>query len=139
MVNAYRHERAVAALPAGTPVARPGGGRSYYVGQVLRCRKYKRFGRKGRLSVNNNYTVVALGDAGARVRETGGEERELTWAVLRDHFSYALAHTCHSLQGMSVSDGITLFDVDFFYVTREWFYTAPGSYTHLTPPSTRHL
>ena len=58
------------------------------------------------------------------MRETGGEERELTWAVLRDHFIYALAHTCHSLQGMSVSDGIALFDINYFYVTREWLYTA---------------
>ena len=124
VVNTFRHERVLNELPVGTQVARPGDGRSYYVDQLLRCRKYLRFGRHGRLHVNNTYRVMALSAIGATVQDTTGDSRDLSWAQLRDHFVYALAHTCHSLQGMSAADGITIFDIDFWYVTREWFYTA---------------
>lgn len=84
--------------------------------------------------MNCTYTVIGAWEdeedeedkeeQGLVLEDEAGVPRNLTWAQLYDAFIYALAHTCHSLQGMSVSDGITLFDLTFWHVTREWFYTA---------------
>ena len=123
VVNRFRHERALAALPASVEVVRPGDGRAYYAGQVLRCRKFLRKGRQ-RLNVNFTVVVAATGDGGLTLRETAGGEWAVSFAEARDHFVYNHAHTGHSLQGMSVADGVVLFDVDYHHVTREWLYTA---------------
>ncbi len=98
-----------------------------------RARKFLRLSRSDRIYVDYTYTVVGAwedeedeegGVKGLALEDTAGKQRFLTWAQLHDAFIYALAHTCHSLQGMSVSDGITMFDLTFGYVTRELFYTA---------------
>jgi ATP-dependent exoDNAse (exonuclease V) alpha subunit len=38
--------------------------------------------------------------------------------------TYTHAHTGHSLQGTSVSSGITIFDLGHPFMTRAWLYTA---------------
>ena len=54
------------------------------------------------------------------------ETDEFPWALslVKKLFIYDHANTCHSLQGMSAEGGISLFDVEAWCATREWFYTA---------------
>jgi hypothetical protein len=100
-------------------------GRIYYFSQTLRCRK---FHKTPRTYVNFTYSVTGFErDASGAVTGIFLEEtRDFPWApsLVKRLFIYDFAATCHSLQGMSVSSGISLHDLVFYFVTREWFYTA---------------
>jgi len=107
-------------------------GRIYYVGQTLRCRMYL---KKPRLYIN--YCHDVLGFERNKKGDITGIYLEdidipLAPSLVRKHFIYNFASTCHSLQGQSASNGITLFDVEGWYCTREWFYTALTRTTSLS-------
>lgn len=123
-VNDYREQRIAKSLEEmGQEVVRFEG-RVYYVGQTLRCRLYH---RSPRIYINYTYTVT-----GFEVKEgvvtgiTLEETKDWPWALslIKKLFIYDHANTCHSLQGMSAEGGISLFDVEAWCATREWFYTA---------------
>ena len=44
--------------------------------------------------------------------------------LVRSAFVHNYARTCHSFQGSSVDEGITIFDWGNFFVTRKWIWTA---------------
>ena len=44
--------------------------------------------------------------------------------VIRKHFIHNFCRTCHSFQGTSIDDDITIFDWKFFHVDRKWIWTA---------------
>ena len=124
-VNDYREERIARSLEKDheQEVVRHEG-RVYYMGQTLRCRK---FHKKPRIYINYTYTVTGFEVkegvvTGIYLEETG----DWPWALslVRRLFIYDHANTCHSLQGMTAEGGVTLFDVDIWCVSREWFYTA---------------
>jgi hypothetical protein len=98
-------------------------GRNYWAGQTLRCRKLLEVNGE-RMHINYVYSVSGRTEHGLRLTSSLGTAYDVSFAQLAECFAYNYAHTCHSLQGMSVSTGITLHDLCFFYVTREWFYTA---------------
>jgi hypothetical protein len=103
-----------------------------YVGQTLRCRMYL---KKPRLYIN--YCHDVLGFERSEKGDIIGIYLEdidipLAPSLVRKHFIYNFASTCHSLQGQSASNGITLFDVEGWYCTREWFYTALTRTTSLS-------
>jgi YHS domain-containing protein len=125
-VNEFRQQKVAEALEKqGEEVLRIDG-RIYYFSQTLRCRK---FHKKPRIYINYTYTVTGfeLKDGavtGIKLEETG----EWPWAptLVKQHFLYDHANTCHSLQGMTADGGVTLFDLDLWCASsnREWFYTA---------------
>jgi hypothetical protein len=126
-VNEFRQQRVAAVLEArGVEVVRMDG-RIYYEGQLLRCRK---FHRKPRIYINYNYRVVGFERKGGVVTGIfldgvdGAEDFPWALSLVRKLFDYSFAHTCHSLQGMSASGGITIFGLERPWNAREWFYTA---------------
>ena len=126
-VNEFRQQRVAEALEKqGVEVVRVDG-RIYYEGQTLRCRK---FHRKPRIYINYNYRVAGFerkGDVVTGIFLDGVDSAEdFPWALslVRKLFDYSFAHTCHSLQGMSASGGITIFGLELPWNAREWFYTA---------------
>ena len=44
--------------------------------------------------------------------------------LLRKNFIFAYCYTCHSVQGSSIDDSITIFDYKHWLVNKEWLWTA---------------
>ena len=55
-----------------------------------------------------------------------GSEKVYTVSLdlIKKHFIHGYCRTCHSYQGSTIKDEITIFDWNFFYVSRKWIYTA---------------
>jgi len=103
----------------------------YEVGEVLVCRRYYRPKGYGRCHVNFEYTIDEVRDDGLVLSE-GSNSFELSLDVVRKHFIHNYCRTCHSFQGSSISDKITIFDWRFFFVNRKWIYTAVTRATELS-------
>ena len=125
VVNEHRQKAEAKKKAASGVTVHNVDGRLYYVGQVLRARKYY---KKPRLFVNYCYKVegfqFSATGAVTGVFLSGIDGFAWPVALARAHFIYDFAATCHSLQGLSASDGVTLFDVEGWYCSRPWFYTA---------------
>jgi hypothetical protein len=102
----------------------------YEVGEVLVCRKYL-VSKSGRCNVNFEYTIDAVSGSTVTISE-GGNTLELNKELIRKHFIHSYCRTCHSFQGSSISDKITIFDWKFFFVNRKWLYTAVTRATELS-------
>ena len=124
IVNNYKQATLVKGMPKGS--VKTYGGKTFYVGQRLCCRKYKNFRKKDtpNLYVNYTYVVTEVGREGLKIKGTDGTEHDITYNLERTHFTYNHAHTCHSIQGSTATEGITIFDLDCWFITRDWFYTA---------------
>ena len=44
--------------------------------------------------------------------------------LIKKNFVHNYCRTCHSFQGSTIEDAITIFDHKFAYATRKWLYTA---------------
>ena len=44
--------------------------------------------------------------------------------LIKKNFVHNYCRTCHSFQGSSIDEAITIFDHKFAYVNRKWLYTA---------------
>jgi len=98
-------------------------GIKYYKGMTLVCRKYTKT-RKHKLHVNYHYKVSNISKKAFRLRDiTTNTDVELPVSLL-SYFSLPACATCHSLQGTTCGQSITVFDVDTPFADREWFYTA---------------
>ena len=51
--------------------------------------------------------------------------------LIKKNFVHNYCRTCHSFQGSSIDEAITVFDHKLTYVTRRWLYTAVTRATHL--------
>jgi hypothetical protein len=98
-------------------------GIKYYSGVELRCRKYYK-SKSEKLFVNFVYVIEEIDKKEIKLNDrTTGKIFTLPINVL-DNFSLNYAQTCHSLQGITVQDAITIFNVNYMFVTEEWFWTA---------------
>ena len=53
------------------------------------------------------------------------EKKDITTYILKDHFDYSYCKTCHSAQGLSIDNDITIFDCNISpYVDKNFIYTA---------------
>jgi hypothetical protein len=120
LINLYCNAREAASMDPSLVLK--DGRLCYWVGQELRCRSS--LARGIGCFINYVYTVSEISAEGVTLRSTVGDVLVVTCAELREWFSFQYAATCHSLQGSSVAKRIYLHDLLFFYVTREWFYTA---------------
>ncbi|MFM7978143.1 MAG: C-terminal helicase domain-containing protein, partial [Candidatus Fonsibacter sp.] len=51
--------------------------------------------------------------------------------LVKNNFSHYYCKTCHSFQGNTIDEAITIFDHKFAYVPRKWLYTAVTRATNL--------
>jgi hypothetical protein len=103
----------------------------FEVGEVLVCRKYLKL-KGGKCSVNFEYSVKAIrGDTITIVDLDGYKAFDLNRDLIKKHFIHSYCRTCHSFQGSSIDDKITVFDWSFFFVNRKWIYTAVTRATEL--------
>ena len=76
-----------------------------------------------KLTINNTYEIVDI-DNGLYTVSDGEEFYQVDKKMLDTYFRLSYARTCHSYQGMSEDEAITIFDIDHFMVDIDWIYTA---------------
>ena len=52
-------------------------------------------------------------------------------SLIKKNFVHNYCRTCHSFQGSTIEESITIFDHKFAYATRKWLYTAVTRATDL--------
>lgn len=101
------------------------GGVSIWKGLGLLCRKhYKTKGIK--TFVNNVYTVERWNGKTVSIKDSFDEDViiDMTYDKIWEYFNLPYCSTCHSCQGCSIDDDITIFDANTPYCNRYWLYTA---------------
>jgi hypothetical protein len=137
-INNLLHDRAT----AGRADVTCEGGRSYYKGLELVCRKRLEayfanecgeFKRRGVLQVNFTFAVLEASKAALVLDDLEGGRVRVTLAQALQCFSYSHAFTGHAQQGMSVDGAVTIFDHNVSWlssdgevcgVNAQWVYTA---------------
>jgi hypothetical protein len=102
----------------------------YEVGEMIVCRKFLKV-KKSTLHVNFEYEIDQIN--GDEITIFDGLETFVTLDrdLLKKYFVHAYCRTCHSFQGSSIDDKITIFDWRFKFVNRKWIYTAVTRATNL--------
>jgi hypothetical protein len=103
-------------------IHKPFEGEVYYIGLNLICRKTY-VSKAMRLTVNNTYEIIDIDD-GIYCISDGDSFFEVDKKMLDTYFRLSYARTCHSYQGMSEDEAITIFDINHFMVDIDWIYTA---------------
>jgi len=102
----------------------------YEVGEFVVCRKFVKV-KKIKLHVNFTYEIDEIN--GDEVTLYDGLDTAVTVdkELLNKYFVHAYCRTCHSFQGSSINDKISIFDWRFKHVGRKWIYTAVTRATEL--------
>jgi len=98
------------------------GDNKYYVGLELIGRKTFK-NKKSNIKINYTYTIKKILEE-ALVLDDGEEEHVVDNKDVEKIFKLNYSRTCHSLQGMSINEGITIFDIFNPFVSISWIYTA---------------
>ena len=107
----------------------------YEIDEVLVCRKYLKQ-KSAKLNVNFEYKIKAIdGDSFTLEDESTNATHTIKKDLVKKHFIHSYCRTCHSYQGSSISEEITIFDSKFHYVSRKWIYTAVTRATELSKVS----
>jgi hypothetical protein len=103
----------------------------YEVGEKLVCRKYLKT-KGAKLNVNFEFAITAIaGETFTLTDESTSETFTLPKDLIRKHFTHSYCRTCHSFQGSSIDEKISIFDSTFHFVSRKWVYTAVTRATEL--------
>ena len=95
------------------------------------CRSYTKLG-KITLNVNYQYIILSKTDKSLKLKDISSEDiADVPLSTIKNNFIYNYCLTCHSLQGSSVNESITIFDYRFKHVSREWLYVATTRATDL--------
>ena len=98
-------------------------GRYYFEGQILTCKKHYQ-STHIRLYINYDYKIKELkDDTFIIVDDVDDVEIELDYKMM-SHFKLPYANTCHSVQGLTFDDKITIFDCNTPYIDRNYVYVA---------------
>ena len=91
----------------------------YELGEILICRTYFKI-KKIVFQVNYEYTITGISQDNITLN------RNLVVPVhlVKKNFVHNYCRTCHSFQGSSIDDAITIFDWKFVHVDRKWIYTS---------------
>ena len=104
----------------------------YEVGEKLVCRKYFKL-KNAKLQVNFEYTIDRIcGSNFTLIDKSTDEVFNVPYELIQKNFIHSYCRTCHSYQGSSINDALTIYDTDFYFVTRKWVYTAVTRATDLS-------
>ncbi len=91
---------------------------SMVVGEVVLLKKHIRG-----LSINCRYKIIEM--SGRKVKLHGPEgEIVVSTKALRERFDRDYANTGHGEQGLTIAEPFTIVDINHFFVTAEWLWTA---------------
>ena len=103
----------------------------YDVGEKLVCRKFVKEGNC-KFRVNFEFLITENKENTLTLKdESLNEKFEIKKTTVDKFFVYSYCRTCHSFQGSSIDDKITIFDWRFKFVNRKWLYTAVTRATEL--------
>jgi hypothetical protein len=103
----------------------------YEYGEVLICREYTKLKNIGVFNVNYEYKIVKVLSDSLRIKNiTSSDVYEVPLEIIRKNFQFSYCCTCHSVQGSSINESITIFDWKFYFTSREWIYTAVSRATN---------
>jgi len=106
-------------------------GIDYYNGLELICSKH--YSNKGiRLYVNYIYKIIDINDKTFTICDILDEMSIKLEINKLDLFKLPYTSTCHSMQGLSIDDKITIFDCNTAYSDRSWIWTAITRATKLS-------
>ena len=96
----------------------------YIVGEEVVCRKFFKTD-EGKCNVIFKYRIADIkGEKVKLIHTNTGDTRNIDINILRKYFIYAYCYTAHSKQGCSVDSDIVIYDWNFRYACRNWFYTS---------------
>ena len=102
----------------------------YYKGMNLICKKYN---RSPKIYVNYSYEIIKTGKKNFIIKDVCENNTIIIpIEMISKHFRLSYASTCHSFQGLSVDNMITIFDTNTPRVTRKWIWTAITRSTDLS-------
>ena len=96
----------------------------YERGENLVCRDYLKTPFHT-FNVNFEFKIVKVFQISIIFQDcVSMDKHELPIKLIRTNFNYAHCSTCHSAQGSTLNQKITIFDHHHFFMSREWLYTA---------------
>lgn len=97
----------------------------YFIGQSIKCCQRLKI-KSQKCHTNYTYTITDLTTKTFSIKDltTGEMIENIDIKFLDKHFMLAYCNTCHSVQGLSIKDNITIFDCNTPYVSRNFIYTA---------------
>ena len=104
---------------------------AYEVNEVLVCREYLRL-NVGTFSTNYRYEILEKFDNSLTIQHINtGEIYIVPISIIEKSFIHNYCGTCHSKQGATIKENITIYDWNFFYATQEWLWTSITRATYL--------
>jgi len=98
----------------------------YEIGEVLICRDYAKL-KNVTFNVNFEYEIMEVTENSLKIKNIASPDvYEVPIKLIRSNFQFNYCTTCHSVQGSTIRETITIFDYKFFFVTRKWIWTAIG-------------
>ena len=96
----------------------------YEVGEKIICRKWFKV-NKDRFNVNFEYEIIKIvNDLITIVDSSTGKEYTLSTKTIKNNFIFSYCGTCHSYQGSSIDESMTIHDYKYHFVNRRWLWTA---------------
>ena len=98
----------------------------YEVGEEMICRLYLKTDEGAKFNANIRYKILCINSWGITIENIKDKKKyTLTEELLNKHFRYGYCATCHSCQGASINNNITIHEWDRSYlVSREWVWTS---------------
>jgi hypothetical protein len=98
-------------------------GINYYKGLNLICKQHYKSG-KGRLYTNYKYVIQSINEEKFKILEPVENETFTFDISMLKYFKLPYSRTCHSVQGLTITDNFTIFDTNTPYINRKWLWTA---------------
>ena len=90
------------------------------------CRDYAKL-KNVTFNVNFEYEIVEIMENSMKIKNIASPDvYEVPLKLIRSHFQFNYCTTCHSVQSSTIAESITIFDYKFFFVGRNWIWTARG-------------
>ena len=82
--------------------------------------------------MNYKYTILEVLAQSLRIQHIAkGDVFEVPLNTIRKNFQFNYCATCHSVQGSTIHESITIYDWRFYYTSRQWIWTAVTRATSL--------
>ena len=96
----------------------------YEVGEEMICRLYLKTDDGAKFNANIRYKILCINSWSITIENIKDKKKyTLTEELLNKHFRYGYCATCHSCQGASINNNITIHEWDRSYlVSREWLW-----------------